>query len=93
MLTLPNAAPLEGRCIDISASGMGLVTELNLRAGTVCQLAFVIRFSDESTYAAEVSAKVAYCVFSNDTNGFKVGAQFSEVSARTNAAFQRFLKG
>jgi c-di-GMP-binding flagellar brake protein YcgR len=93
VITMADAPPVEGRSIDISASGMGLVADVNIRAASTCQLAFVIRFKDGSTYTADVSARIAYCVLGNDMNGFKIGAQFSGVSERASAAFQRYLKG
>ena len=93
IVSRPESPPLEGRSSDISLSGMGLVTEVNVRAGVPCQLAFVLRFSDETTFTAEVSAKIAYCVLGNDMNGFKIGAQFTGLGARTNAALLRYLKG
>ena len=93
VLTLPNARPVEGRCIDISASGMGLVVDFNLPSASPCQLAFVVRFNDESTYTAEVSGRIAYCMLGNDMSGFKIGVQFIGLSERASAAFERYLKG
>jgi c-di-GMP-binding flagellar brake protein YcgR len=93
VLTMADAPPVVARCIDISASGMGLVADVSLRGASTCQLAFVIRFNDGSTYTAEVSARIAYCVLGNDMKGFKIGAQFSGLSERASAAVQRYLKG
>jgi len=92
-VSLPENPAIEGRSSDISLSGMGLVTDVNVRAGVPCHLEFVLRFNDETTFTAEVSAKIAYCILGNDMNGFKIGAQFVGITTQTNAALLRYLKG
>lgn|GEM_PF-883591 len=93
LVSLPENPAIEGRSSDISLSGMGLVTDVNVRAGVPCHLEFVLRFNDETTFTAEVSAKIAYCILGNDMNGFKIGAQFVGITTQTNAALLRYLKG
>lgn len=86
----PGAAPVECRSIDISASGMGIVSPVNFTSGSAGTMYFllVVAGTAEKMTAA---ATFPYCMYSGQHGGFKTGAHFTRLEPKLAKALARFL--
>lgn len=82
---------IRARSLDLSSDGLGLVMEASLPKGTLCRVHFNLGFRDGSQAAVVAEASIAYCVLSQEHDGFKTGAAFQDLTAESRAALQRFL--
>lgn len=76
---------------DISASGVGVMSDVALPKGELCALGFSILFANDGTYAVKVAARIAYSVFSSDRGGFKIGLAFHQPSPALLQAIDRYV--
>jgi c-di-GMP-binding flagellar brake protein YcgR len=84
---------MEVRSVDISTTGMSVVSDLNLAASTACSVAFSLPQADGSSYKVTLTARVAHSTYSGQRMGFLNGLQFKSVPAETQAALARYVKG
>jgi len=91
--TVTGRPEMEVRSVDISPTGMSVVVDLNLALSTVCSVAFSLPQADGSPHKVALSASVAHSTYSGQRMGFVTGLQFRHVSADTQAALARYLKG
>jgi c-di-GMP-binding flagellar brake protein YcgR len=90
----PTGCPeMEVRSVDISTTGMSVVSDLNLAASTACNVAFSLPQGDGTQFKVALSARVAHSTYSGQRMGFVNGLQFKNVPAETQAALTRYVKG
>lgn len=86
---MDGAAPLPGRTLDISATGMSLTLGHKLAVGQSGQVSFEL-FLDGKAQILTCRSKVSYCIFSGDD--FKLGFQFVNLELSTLTAITKFLR-
>lgn len=86
-------APLQARTLDLSVSGLGLVSPVNPPVGTRCQVRFVVPTRDHGPMTIDAMAKVARSIFSSAEDGFRVGLMFEPLPEEATRAIQRFVRG
>lgn len=84
---------MEVRSVDISTTGMSVVSDLNLAASTACSVAFSLPQADGSSHKVALSASVAHSTYSGQRMGFVNGLQFRSVPSDLQAALMRYVKG
>lgn len=83
--------PVQGRSFDVSATGIGLVLDVNLGADTACALMFRMTFPNGSAFEARTNATVAYSLLSAELRGFKTGVHFVSPPLDLVQALARYL--
>jgi len=80
-LGLPDGRAVPARTLDIGKGGAGVVCDLNIPVGTL--LAIVMRLPARPAGSAlfEASATAASCTLAASDGGFRLGLQFSPLSA------------
>ena len=91
--TLAGRPEMEVRSVDISATGMSVVVDLNLALSTACSVAFSLSQADGTQYKVALSASVAHSTYSGQRMGFVTGLQFRNVPSDTQSALARYVKG
>lgn len=74
-----DAPPLEVSTLDISVTGLSLLTTQPLQRGQSCALAFDIRM-DEGMKRINAWGTVVYCT-PHDAGGFRVGVRFIDIDS------------
>lgn len=82
-------APLPGRTLDISLTGMSLTLGHKLPVGQAGQVSFEL-FLDGKAQILTCRSKVSYCIFSGDD--FKLGFQFLNPDLSAVTAITKFLR-
>lgn len=86
-LLLPGAESRLGMTVDVGLDGLSLYTAKPVAAGTRCELHFELPGQPDASFRA--AAKVVYSSYSG-SQGFKIGAIFMGLDARTTAALLAF---
>ncbi len=89
VIVMDGMPPLQGRTLDIGATGMSLTFEHKLAVGHLGQVSFEL-FLDGKPQVMTCRSKVTYCIFSGDH--FKIGYQFVNLDLATSAAITKFLR-
>ncbi|MGQ0709089.1 MAG: PilZ domain-containing protein [Rhodoferax sp.] len=91
-VALPGVGVGEAKAADISLGGMGVVTAYALKPGVWCRVSFSIHMPNGDAMLIDVSACVTHCVLSRDSNGYKVGLQFKELSQAQRSFIERYVR-
>lgn len=86
-------APMQARTIDLSASGIALVSPLNPQVGARCRVHFNLPLRDGSSLTVDTSARIARASFSAAEDGFRVGIEFDALDSELQRALKRFVLG
>lgn len=86
-------APLQARTLDLSVSGLGLVSPVNPPVGTRCQVRFSVPTREHGPMSIDAFAVVARSIFSSADDGFRVGLMFENLAADAKREVQRFVRG
>jgi len=89
MVVMDGAAPLPGRTLDISATGMSLTLGHKLAVGQGGNVSFEL-FLDGKPQILTCRSTVSYCIFSGDD--FKLGFQFVNLDLSALTAISKFLR-
>jgi hypothetical protein len=89
VVVMDGMPPLQGRTIDMNATGLSLNFEHKLEAGHMGQVSFEL-FVDGKGQILSTRAKVSYCIFSGDH--FKIGYQFMNPDMAFMAILNKFLR-
>jgi len=89
MLFLKNSRPLKARTVDLSASGMCVMTIDNVAHNQMCGISFETPVNGELV-KVEAVAKIVYSICVG-RDGFRLGLQFSNLDANSQAALKRIL--
>jgi hypothetical protein len=81
--------PLQGRTLDISASGLSLTFDHKMAVGDVATVSFEL-FVEGKAQVLSCRSRVNYCIFSGDH--FKIGFQFMNPDMATMATINKFLR-
>jgi c-di-GMP-binding flagellar brake protein YcgR len=92
-LRLSQQAPAPVRTTDVSASGLGVVAPVNLPAGTLAVVQFVLPKKTGGGTLIELEVMTVHSVFSAAEGGFKTGLQFNSVSPDVAKTIARFING
>ncbi|WP_018151222.1 PilZ domain-containing protein [Leeia oryzae] len=88
LVLLPDGKLFEGKTFDVSEQGLSLLAPFNLPANIKCKMRFEL-ITAQSKQLCEVDAVVNYSVC--QSQGFKVGMQFTLVSSPNQTAIRQFL--
>ena len=88
---LPNRTHVQCWTIDLSHSGVGALSDLAVAKGELCAVGFDILYSDDSLHRVHAAAHVAYCIYSSERRGFKVGLHFHKPPETLDQAIRRYL--
>lgn len=80
------------RTLDISLGGMGIVASANLIMRVRCTALLTIPTRNYGSTQLRLEAAVAHCVFTGAEDGFKIGLQFTVLSAEAEAAIAQYLQ-
>lgn len=82
------------RTLDISPSGMAIITEHNPRVGQklALRLPLPLPVRPKGTVTVEVLSEVLHSFLALNEGGFKVGLRFVKVDAAAASAIAQFLK-
>jgi c-di-GMP-binding flagellar brake protein YcgR len=86
---LKNSRPLKARTVDISTSGMCIMTVENVAHNQMCGISFETPVNG-TLVKVEAVAKVVYSICVG-RDGFRLGLQFSNLDANSQAALERIL--
>jgi c-di-GMP-binding flagellar brake protein YcgR len=92
-LRLAQQAPAPVRTADISASGLAVTMSVNLPAGTLAVVQFVLPKKGGGGTLIELEVMTVHSVFSAADGGFRTGLQFSSVSPEVAKTIARFING
>ncbi len=90
-VSLPGVGVGEAKATDISVGGMALITSYVLKPGVWCRVCFSLHRGTGETMLIDVSACVMHCVLSRDSNGYKVGIQFKDMSEAQRSFIERYV--
>lgn len=90
-LFMPDNKLIEGRSIDISSGGIGLVSDFTLKAGLQVTVAFTMLGVDNKPKRYTVAATVANCVLSGEMGGFRLGLLFRNPGSDISKAISDYL--
>jgi hypothetical protein len=86
---LRDGAVTECKTFDISATGVGFVSDVALPTGELCAVNFTIVFADAGSHEVKAVGTIVYCIFSSERHGFKTGVAFHQPAAALLSAVQR----
>jgi c-di-GMP-binding flagellar brake protein YcgR len=89
---MPDGAAFEARTLNISESGMGIVTAVNPRDGTVITITFRLPTDAADAQPMQLSAEVRNSVLSGADSGFRLGLQFVNLQKSTLQTLRNFAK-
>lgn len=89
-IALRDRTHLQCWTLDISHSGVGALSDLAVPKGELCAVGFDILYSDDSLHKVQVAAHVAYCIYSSERRGFKVGLYFHKPPETLEQAIRRY---
>lgn len=89
VLVMDGMPPLQGRTLDISASGLSLTFDHKLATGDIGMVSFEL-FVEGRAQILSCRSRVNYCIFSGDH--FKIGFQFMNPDLATMATINKFLR-
>lgn len=89
VVVMNGAQPMQGRTLDISASGLSLTFDHKLTTGDIGMVSFEL-FVEGKAQVLTCQSRVNYCIFSGDH--FKIGFQFMNPDMATMATINKFLR-
>lgn len=89
LVTVDGCAPMRGRTVDVSATGICAMLPDPLEAGQIGQISFKL-LVDGRTAQIVARAKAAYCVVTSDE--FRVGFQFVGLDVGAISDLARYLR-
>ncbi len=90
-LTLSDNTVIQARTLDISASGAGVVSDLNLKVGAKVTLRMRVPARPSGSAAFEARASVANCTLASSDGGFRLGLEFEPLDSAAQAALKGVL--
>ena len=75
-------------CVD----GLDIVSPLDLRPGTLCEVQFRLPVPHSSIGGIRAHARVSHSVLSGRQGGFVIGLRFAEIADDSLAAIRRYLR-
>jgi hypothetical protein len=89
VVVMDGMQPLQGRTIDVNATGLSLTFEHKLAVGQTGEMSFEL-FVEGKGQILTTRVKVTYCIFSGDH--FKIGYQFMGPDMAFMATLNKFLR-
>lgn len=87
-------APLiHGRSIDISASGLGLIAPVDVRASVRCRIAFSLMLKNKTMRQMDLTGVVVYSALSSKYGAFQVGIQFVDLLPESSFIISQYVNG
>ncbi|MDZ5458272.1 PilZ domain-containing protein [Azohydromonas lata] len=91
-LRLPNQQVVPVRAFDISADGIGVVSPLNIRLETLCQIKVRTPILDAGIEVFQLRARVTHSVLSAKEAGFMLGLDFENPPAAAVNVIKQYVK-
>jgi c-di-GMP-binding flagellar brake protein YcgR len=85
------SSPTQVRTVDLSASGIALVSTINPAIGCRCRVRFAIPTREGVSLTIDVMARVVRASFSGAEDGFRVGIEFDTLEPEAKRALKRFV--
>lgn len=85
------SSPMQARTVDLSASGIALVSTINPTLGCRCRVRFALPLREGGSLNVDVMARVVRASFSAAEDGFRVGIEFDPLEPGTRRALRRFV--
>ena len=82
---------MQGRLLDISMSGVGLVLQVSVAVGTELQVSFLIPDVSHGRIGIEVRARVVSSILSGQAWGFRVGLMMLQIPETQRAVLERYV--
>ena len=78
-LMVPNSNHFVVRTYDLGLDGMSVVSSVNLRLKSRCEIVFQLPVSGRLSDGIRASASVSHSILSRQQDGFMIGLCFSEI--------------
>lgn len=89
VVVMDGMAPMQGRTIDVNATGLSLTFDHKLSVGDMGEMSFEL-FVEGKAQILTTRVRVNYCIFSGDH--FKIGYQFMAPDMAFMATLNKFLR-
>jgi hypothetical protein len=86
-----NQAVLSVRALDISISGMSVLSRNAINTDHHCMVRFLLPENGKDI-PIEAPAKILYCVYSNEFSGFRIGLRFNPLTPQVQLAVAQYLR-
>ena len=90
-LTLQDKTVVEARALDISMSGAGVVSDLNLKVGAKVVLDMRVPARPSGSAPFQAKATVMNCTLASSDGGFRLGLEFEPLGSAAQAALKGVL--
>ena len=92
ILSVNPKARMEARAEDISATGMGIVTDRDVRLKLECTADFQLQGRDGQFYPQSVRVRIMNATLSRERGGFRVGLLFLNATPDLKAAIESYIQ-
>jgi len=87
----PGTEFVEVRTIDISATGIGLISDVNIPEGETCSVLIALPVSAGRSVNMQITGSVAHSILNGQTSQFKIGVLFVQLPPQTAATIREFV--
>lgn len=91
-MRLPNQQVLHVRAFDISVGGIGVVSPLNVRLETLCEIKVRTPLFDAGINIFQLRARVTHSVLSATEAGFMLGLEFENPPTAAVNVIKQYIK-
>jgi c-di-GMP-binding flagellar brake protein YcgR len=92
ILSVNPKARMEARAEDISATGMGIVTDRDVRLKLECTADFHLQGRDGQFYPQSVRVRIMNATLSRERGGFRVGLLFLNPTPDLKVAIESYIQ-
>jgi c-di-GMP-binding flagellar brake protein YcgR len=87
------SSPMQARTLDLSLTGIALVSQINPTIGCRCRVRFALPTHEGASLTVDMIARVVRASFSGAEDGFRVGIEFDSLEPEAERALKRFVGG
>lgn len=82
---------VEVRTLDISATGIGLISDVNIPEGETCSVLLALPVAPGRSVNMQITGTVAHCILNGQTSQFNIGVSFVQLPPQTAATIKEFV--
>jgi hypothetical protein len=87
----PGTQFVEVRTLDISTTGIGLISDINVPEGETCAVLIALPVAPGRSVNMQITGTVAHCILNGQTSQYKIGVSFVQLPPQTAAAIKAFV--
>lgn len=91
-LILQNSSFFNARTLDLSMTGVSIVTAVVPPQGAACTIKFSVPLATRGSRNIEVAARIIYSILSGPLHGFRTGLEFMDVLPEVGSAIKSFIE-